>query len=122
MNRFFREILRDAAKELKDQELVQRFKSNAGYGNALASLVSVYLTWLCISPSLILRTQVKGRFSKYRMAIWGVAQVEAKLVYRLASETPGLDKKVRDLLYNDAFVYGIDAASVRDFGSLRFGI
>ncbi|RXW22225.1 hypothetical protein EST38_g3625 [Candolleomyces aberdarensis] len=99
LNRFFREILRDAAKETRDQDLVQRFKVDAAYGNALASLV-------------------KARFSKFRLAVWAAAQVEAKLMYRLASDMPNLDKKVKDLLYNDVFVYGVDASNASPFSAL----
>jgi hypothetical protein len=38
-NRFFRQILQEAARDLRDSELAQVLKTNAAYGNALAHLV-----------------------------------------------------------------------------------
>lgn len=47
--RFYREILRDAARELEDDELAQQFKTNADYGNRVAHLVRLVLASPLIS-------------------------------------------------------------------------
>ncbi|TEB31127.1 hypothetical protein FA13DRAFT_1774501 [Coprinellus micaceus] len=87
-NRFFRQILREAARDLRDSELAQVLKTNAAYGNALAHLV-------------------KARYTKSRLEIAEEAQVQARMAYRL-SEKRDLKKRVEGLLSEDTFIYNVD--------------
>ncbi|KAJ3541668.1 hypothetical protein NMY22_g3800 [Coprinellus aureogranulatus] len=87
VDRFHRDTLRDAAREVDDRELANEFKVNAPYGNSLAHLV-------------------KGRFSKYRLALRNHAGSEAKSAYQLK---PGCGSAVQALLLDDTFVFNVDA-------------
>ncbi|KAJ2936260.1 hypothetical protein H1R20_g834, partial [Candolleomyces eurysporus] len=85
----FREILWDAAKELKDKELVQHVKSNGRFGADLTSAV-------------------RSHFNRYRVKISKVAQTQAQIAYGLDSKLPNLECKAKALPSDDTFLYNVE--------------
>ncbi|KAJ2920477.1 hypothetical protein H1R20_g16617, partial [Candolleomyces eurysporus] len=85
---FFRVILRDAAWGVGDDEIADQLKTNAPYGNLLAHLV-------------------KARFTHYQREIRDHTKSEARAVYQL-KPGPGQEQRVKELLLDDTFVYGVD--------------
>ncbi|KAJ2936205.1 hypothetical protein H1R20_g889, partial [Candolleomyces eurysporus] len=96
---YFRDVLRTGAREIDDKDVARKIKTNATYGNTLATLV-------------------KPRFTRHRREIRQHAKAEAKAAYQL---TPGQScgEKVQGLLLDDTFVYGVDHRDVRSVGQTR---
>ncbi|KAJ3532151.1 hypothetical protein NMY22_g7860 [Coprinellus aureogranulatus] len=102
-DRFYRDILRQAAREVEDEELAHQFKKNAPYGNCVAYLVRSGDSGVHASP--LTPCEVKARFSKFRLTLRDLATNEAKSAYQLRV---GCGAAVQALLLDDTFVYNVD--------------
>ncbi|KAI9433657.1 hypothetical protein H4582DRAFT_2060850 [Lactarius indigo] len=92
-----RSVLRDSARDVKDEEIASLIKKTADYGNTLGHLV-------------------KQRLGNFRTDICDAAGYEATLAYGLsASDRDPMDSTVKDLLKGDTFIFNVDKVS-RDSG------
>ncbi|KAH9046219.1 hypothetical protein EDB84DRAFT_1575956 [Lactarius hengduanensis] len=89
-----RTVLRDSAREVKDEEIASLIKKTPDYGNTLGHLV-------------------KQRLGNFRIDIRDAAGYEATLAYDLsAPDRDSTDTTVKDLLKGDTFIFNVDKARV----------
>ncbi|KAH9164704.1 hypothetical protein EDB89DRAFT_1911994 [Lactarius sanguifluus] len=88
-----RTVLRDSAREVKDEEIASLIKKTPDYGNTLGHLV-------------------KQRLGIFRIDIRDAAGYEATLAYDLsAPDRDSMDTTVKDLLNGDTFIFNVDKVS-----------
>ncbi|KAI9446283.1 hypothetical protein H4582DRAFT_2052358 [Lactarius indigo] len=86
-------VLRDSARDVKDEEIASLIKKTADYGNTLGHLV-------------------KQQLGNFRTDIHDAAGYEATLAYGLsASDWDPMDSTVKDLLKGDTFIFNVDKVS-----------
>ncbi|KAH9036991.1 hypothetical protein EDB85DRAFT_2142784 [Lactarius pseudohatsudake] len=89
-----RTVLRDSARDVKDEEIAGLIKKTAEYGNTLGHLV-------------------KQRLGNFRTDIRDAAGYEATLAYGLsAADRDPMDSTVKDLLRGDTFIFNVDKGRV----------
>ncbi|KAI9432519.1 hypothetical protein H4582DRAFT_2083369 [Lactarius indigo] len=87
-------VLRDSARDVKDEEIASLIKKTADYGNTLGHLV-------------------KQRLGNFHTDIRDATGYEATLAYGLsASDRDPMDSTVKDLLKGDTFIFNVNKGQV----------